>query len=126
MPLPAGCGDAEYALAMEEVVLPLVRAWRPDLVIVSAGFDAHAADPLGGMRLSSAGFRDLFGRLFALLGELDIPWAATLEGGYARSGVRDGVAALLQPSRRGPFSPEPAMPQAVAAISGARSLCPLL
>ena len=126
VPLPAGCGDAEYALAMEEVVLPLVRAWRPDLVIVSAGFDAHAADPLGGMRLSSAGFRDLFGRLFALLGELGIPWAAALEGGYARSGIRDGVAALLQPSRPEPLTPEQAVPAAVAAIAGARGRCPLL
>ena len=126
VPLPAGCGDAEYALAMEEVVLPLVRVWRPDLVIVSAGFDAHAADPLAGMQLSAAGLRDLFGRLFALLGELGVPWAATLEGGYARSGVRDGVAALLQPSRRGQRTPEPAVPDAAAAIAAAARLCPLL
>lgn len=126
MPLPTGCGDAEYALAMEEVVLPLVRAWRPDLVIVSAGFDAHAADPLAGMRLSAAGLQELYGRLFTLLDEMRVPWAATLEGGYARSAICDGVAALLQPSRPGPHHPEQAMPEAVAAIAMARELCPLL
>ena len=126
VPLPAGCGDVEYALAMEEVVLPVVRAWRPDLVIVSAGFDAHAADPLGGMRLSAAGLRDLFGRLFSLLGERGVPWAATLEGGYAPSAVRDGVAALLQPSRPEPLTPQQPMPAAAAAIAAARGLCPLL
>ncbi len=126
VPLPAGCGDAEYALAMEEMVLPLVRAWRPDLVIVSAGFDAHAADPLAGMGLTAAGLRDLFGRLFALLGDLGIPWAATLEGGYARTAVRDGVAALLQPSVSEPLTAERAVPQAVSGIAMARGFCSLL
>ena len=129
--LPAGCGDAEYALALQQVALPLVRAWRPDLVIVSAGFDAHAADPLGGMRLSAAGLRGLFGRLFALLRELGIPWAATLEGGYAPAAVRDGVAALLappaaEPSLTGPPAPQPVMPAAADAIAAARRACPLL
>ena len=95
-------------------------------MIVSAGFDAHAADPLGGMRLSAAGFRDLFGRLFTLLGELGVPWAATLEGGYAPSAVRDGVAALLQPSRPEPLTRAQATAAAVAAIACARELCPLL
>ena len=131
VPLPAGCGDAEYALAMAEVVLPLVRAWGPDLVIVSAGFDAHAADPLGGMRLSAAGLRALFGRLFALLGERGIPWAATLEGGYAPAAVRDGVAALLQPARAEPpapqqVTPQQVMPAAADAIAAARRACSLL
>ena len=126
VPLPAGCGDAEYALAMEEVVLPLVRAWRPDLVIVSAGFDAHAADPLAGMQLSAAGLRDLFGRLFTLLGELGIPWAATLEGGYARSGVLDGVSAMLAPAAPNPKLPRAAHAEAVAAIAATRERCPLL
>lgn len=126
VPLPAGCRDAEYALAMEEVVLPLVRAWRPDLVIVSAGFDAHAADPLAGMRLTAAGLRDLFGRLFTLLGDLDIPWAATLEGGYARNAVRDGVSAMLAPAVPNPKLPRTAHPEAVAAIATTRERCPLL
>jgi len=126
VPLPAGCGDAEYALAMEDVVLPLVRAWRPDLVIVSAGFDAHAADPLAGMRLTAAGLRDLFGRLFTLLGELRVPWAATLEGGYARSGVFDGVSAMLAPAVANPKLPCAAHPEAEAAIAATRERCPLL
>ena len=103
-----------------------MRAWRPDLVIVSAGFDAHAADPLAGMQLTAAGLRDLFGRLFTLLGELRIPWAATLEGGYARSGVRDGVAAMLAPAVPNPKLPRAAHPEAVATIATTRERCPLL
>ena len=120
VPLPAGCGDVEYALAMDEVVLPVVRVYRPELVIVSAGFDAHAADPLGDMRLTAAGLRDLTGRLFALLGELGIPWAAVLEGGYAPQAVRDGVAALLDPGPPERVTPEQAMPAARASIATAR------
>ena len=126
VPMPAGCGNHEYALAMEEIVLPLVHSWHPDLVIVSAGFDAHSADPLGGMRLSTEGLRDLFGRLLTLLGQLGIPWAATLEGGYAPSAIRDGVTALLQSSPPELLTPEQPMPAAVAAIVMAREFCPLL
>ena len=52
VPLPAGCGDAEYRAAFAEHVEPAVRAFAPDLLLVSAGFDAHAEDPLGEMELS--------------------------------------------------------------------------
>ena len=47
IPLPAGCGHGAYELAFESVVLPSVRRFRPDLILVSSGFDASFADPLG-------------------------------------------------------------------------------
>src|SRR5262249_58594642 len=57
VPLPAGSGDAEYAAAFDEVIVPALRAFRPDLIVVSAGFDAFADDPLADMRVSVDGYR---------------------------------------------------------------------
>ena len=56
VPLPAGCGDAEYARAMEQVVLPAVRGFRPELLLISVGYDAHWADPLAYMQLTTSGY----------------------------------------------------------------------
>ena len=78
VPLPAGCGDAEYARAFDEIVEPEVRRFQPDLMLVAAGFDAHEEDPLAGMRVSLDGFRDLARRSAALAPRV----AAVLEGGY--------------------------------------------
>ena len=78
LPLAAGAGDADYARVFREIVEPAVRAFEPDLVLVSAGFDAHELDPLGGMRLTVEGFREL-GRRCSALGPRT---AAVLEGGY--------------------------------------------
>jgi len=78
VPLPGGCGDAEYARAFEEIVEPEVQRFEPDLVLVSAGFDAHEDDPLAGMHLTEDGFRELASRSAALGPRV----AAVLEGGY--------------------------------------------
>ncbi len=78
IPLPAGSGDAEYAEAFRKLVEPTVRSFDPELVIVSAGFDAHVDDPLAGMQVTEAGFRDLAARC----GQLAPRVAAVLEGGY--------------------------------------------
>jgi acetoin utilization deacetylase AcuC-like enzyme len=78
VPLAAGGGDREYARAFVEVVEPAVRAFEPELVLVSAGFDAHEEDPLAGMRVSEDGFRELARRSAALGPRV----AAVLEGGY--------------------------------------------
>ncbi len=59
IPLDAGATDGDYALVFEKVVVPVLDQFKPELVIVSAGFDAHERDPLGGMRMSDAGFRHL-------------------------------------------------------------------
>jgi acetoin utilization deacetylase AcuC-like enzyme len=78
IPLRAGCGDAEYRAAFGEIVEPTVRVFAPDLLLVSAGFDAHEADPLAGMALTAAGFHDLAARCAQLAPRV----AAVLEGGY--------------------------------------------
>jgi acetoin utilization deacetylase AcuC-like enzyme len=78
VPLPAGSGDAEYAAAFRDLVEPVVAAFDPGLVLVSAGFDAHVEDPLAGMAVTEAGFTEL-ARRSAQLGPRV---AAVLEGGY--------------------------------------------
>jgi acetoin utilization deacetylase AcuC-like enzyme len=78
VPLSAGCGDQEYLRAFDEIVRPAVDRFAPDVVLVSAGFDAHHEDPLARMRLTSDGFRELSRRCAELAPRL----AAVLEGGY--------------------------------------------
>ncbi len=83
VPLPAGSGDAVYEEVFHKVVLPTVRQFRPEALLISAGFDAWQADPVGGMRVSEQAFRD-WGRW---LGQIADDLCAgrvlvTLEGGY--------------------------------------------
>jgi acetoin utilization deacetylase AcuC-like enzyme len=82
-PLPGGCGDEEYRVVFDQIVEPIVRRYAPQLVLVSCGFDAHYADPLGGMALSVGGYGGLVARLRALADELcDGRIVVALEGGY--------------------------------------------
>ena len=92
VPLGAGCGDEDYERAFDEVVEPAVRAFEPDLVLVSAGFDAHTEDPLAGMNVTEGGFRELARRSAALAPRS----AAVLEGGYNLSTLPRLVAAALE------------------------------
>ena len=92
VPLPAGSGDEEYRVAFTELVEPSVRDFAPDLLLVSAGFDAHAEDPLGQMELSAAGFRELSQRCAGLAPRL----AAVLEGGYNLATLPRLVAAAQE------------------------------
>ncbi len=78
VPLIAGSGDDEYLRAFDEVVEPAVARFEPELVLVSAGFDAHHGDPLADMRLTDDGFRELSRRCAVMAPRV----AAVLEGGY--------------------------------------------
>lgn len=66
IPLPAGSGNGAYLAAIERVAGPAARAFRPDLILVSSGFDPGALDPLGGMSVTSGGFRAVAAALVAL------------------------------------------------------------
>ena len=92
VPLPAGSGDEVYAAAFSEVVEPAVGAFDPELVLVSAGFDAHAEDPLADMRVTADGFRELARRSAALGPRV----AAVLEGGYNLQTLPALVQAALE------------------------------
>ena len=91
IPLSAGCGDEEYLRAFDHLVEPAVRAFEPELLLVSAGFDAHREDPLASMNVTEDGFRDMANRCSALAPRC----AAVLEGGYNLSTLPRLVAAAL-------------------------------
>ena len=78
VPMSAGSGDEEYVHAFEHTVEPAVARFEPELVLVSAGFDAHVDDPLADMRVTEDGFRELARRCAALAPRV----GAVLEGGY--------------------------------------------
>ncbi|HEY0783918.1 MAG TPA: histone deacetylase [Thermoanaerobaculia bacterium] len=83
VPLPAGTGDAGYAVAIESQVLPALRRFAPDFLLLSAGFDAWRDDPLGGMQVSEAGFAHWGALLRELAADVcDGRVLAVLEGGY--------------------------------------------
>ncbi len=92
VPLRAGAGDGEYFEAFERIVEPAVGRFEPELVLVSAGFDAHEADPLADMVLSESGFRELARRSAALSDRV----GAVLEGGYELDTLPGLVEAALE------------------------------
>ena len=107
--LPGGCGDAEYAAVFDHVFLPKLAAFRPDLLLISAGFDAFQHDPLAGMRVTHAGFAAMAQRLRAAADR----WSggrvmAVLEGGYDLDGLGGGMTAVLS-AFTGPAGAMPAL-----------------
>lgn len=95
VPLRAGHGDASYRALIQSLLWPLARRWRPQLVLVSLGFDAHHADPLANMRLTLAGYDWMVGELLALAQELcDGRVVFALEGGYQVEMLAHGVQNL--------------------------------
>jgi acetoin utilization deacetylase AcuC-like enzyme len=94
---PSGCGDADYLAAFQTVLTPIARAFKPDLILVSAGFDAHRADPLGGMRVTERGFAALAGIVVSLAEELTGGrLMLTLEGGYELDALAASVRAVVE------------------------------
>jgi acetoin utilization deacetylase AcuC-like enzyme len=108
VPLPYGSTEEDYAAAFTGVFLPVLREFRPELVIVSAGYDAHAADLLGGMRLTAASY----GRFAAALADLAreigaAPPALVMEGGYDLGALAACIAATMEGVERArPLAPE--------------------
>ena len=82
LPVPAGAGEDLWLALIEHIVVPVAREYRPDLVLVSAGYDAHRSDPLGDCRLEAVSFSHMARHVYALADELGIPTGAVLEGGY--------------------------------------------
>ena len=95
--LPAGSRDGDYAAVFDHVFLPALAQFRPDLVLISAGFDAFEHDPLAGMRVTRAGFGAMARRLRRAADELAGGRAiAVLEGGYDLDGLGGGMTATLE------------------------------
>lgn len=97
LPLPAGYGDAEYLAAFDAIALPVLREFGPEMVLVSAGFDAHVCDPLAGMRVTTEGFRALARQVRRLADEAcGGRLVAVLEGGYDPEALSESVRALAE------------------------------
>jgi acetoin utilization deacetylase AcuC-like enzyme len=101
VPLPAGCGDAEYVGAIQRLFAPVARWFRPDVVLVSCGFDAHREDPLAAMDVSAEGFLAMAALVRAEAEALCGGRAVlALEGGYAIRGLAEGTRAVLDAALR--------------------------
>jgi len=107
VPLSPGAGDAVYGAAIERIVAPVLEQYRPSLLLFSAGFDAHARDPLAQMQLSDHGFEAIVRRTLAAL-EPGVPVGLTLEGGYDLGGLGSSLAAVLTGLGEGPSQDLPA------------------
>jgi acetoin utilization deacetylase AcuC-like enzyme len=96
LPVPPGAGDAVFGSLVEHVVAPLARSYRPGLILVSAGYDAHADDPLADGRVTDEGYGDMAASVRALADELDVPVGVVLEGGYDLGALARGLVATLE------------------------------
>lgn len=97
VPLRRGCGDAEYTSIFRRILEPVADSWKPEAVLLSAGFDIHHQDPIGGMKLRPRGFAALT-RILMNIAERHCGgrFAVTLEGGYHIGGMTESVKAVLR------------------------------
>ncbi len=96
VPLSGGQGDIAYAQIFNDLVAPVARQYKPELILVSAGFDIHMNDPLGAMNVTVEGFAYMTRVMLELADELcEGKVLFVLEGGYDLAGQRDGVLAVL-------------------------------
>jgi acetoin utilization deacetylase AcuC-like enzyme len=95
LPVPGGTGEAAFLSLLEHIVLPVGRRYRPDLILISAGYDAHRSDPLGGLTLETSSFGGMSRRVRALADELGVPVGAVLEGGYDLTALADSVVETM-------------------------------
>jgi acetoin utilization deacetylase AcuC-like enzyme len=111
LPVPGGSGDAVWRSLVEHVAVPLVLAWEPQLVLVSAGFDAHALDPLASCTVSEAGFAAMATSVRRACDAVGAPLGLVLEGGYDVVALAGSMAALM-----------PALTAAQGAVAAAPSV----
>jgi acetoin utilization deacetylase AcuC-like enzyme len=96
VPLPAGCADSEYLQVFTDIIVPAAERFQPEWILVSAGFDPHRRDPLGGMEVTEQGFGAMARRLLLQADKFAQGRIAfLLEGGYDLAGLRNSVAAVL-------------------------------
>ena len=96
VPMPGGCGDAEYMRAFEEVLVPVAKRYKPQLILVSAGYDAHWADSIASMQVTTTGYARMAAILKDLADELcGSKLVFALEGGYNVEALAESVDATI-------------------------------
>jgi acetoin utilization deacetylase AcuC-like enzyme len=96
LPVPGGSGEDVFASLVEHVAAPAARQFRPDLILISGGFDAHRDDPVGGCTLETSSYGELSRQARALAEELGVPVGVVLEGGYDLDALAGSVAATME------------------------------
>ncbi len=111
LPVPPGAGPDEFLSLVQHVVAPIARSHAPGLILISAGYDAHRADPLAQCMLDEGAYADMSATIRDLGAELGAPVLVCLEGGYAPDALAGSVAATLRaladsrPPRAAPREP---------------------
>jgi acetoin utilization deacetylase AcuC-like enzyme len=118
LPVPPGSGDGLYLSLLAHVVAPLARSYEPQLLLVSAGYDAHVEDVLAECHVTDAGFGEMTRAVRRLAAELEAPLGFVLEGGYALGALARSVAATLE-ALTGPPPGVDGEPDRVAPIASA-------
>jgi acetoin utilization deacetylase AcuC-like enzyme len=122
LPVPAGSEEFLWLSLTEHIVLPVAKEFEPDLVLISAGFDAHRDDPLADCRLDASSFAEIARNVRAFAEELDVPLGVVLEGGYEPIAladcVRETLTALSSDQPPLSTSPEPLLTSRAASYVG--------
>ncbi len=107
VPLPAHAGDAAFSRIADEIFKPMVRSFKPQMLLVSAGFDSHWSDPLTSLGLSTRGFYDVSKKLVGMAEEFcNGKIVFVLEGGYDPQNVANGVASVFDALTNRPLGNE--------------------
>jgi acetoin utilization deacetylase AcuC-like enzyme len=96
LPVAPGAGPDEFLSLVQTVVAPIAREWRPGLLCISAGYDAHRDDPLANCELDDAAYADMAATMRHLAAELEVPVLICLEGGYSLGALSRSVVATLE------------------------------
>jgi acetoin utilization deacetylase AcuC-like enzyme len=108
LPVPAGTGEAAFLSLLEHVIAPAARQYGPDLILISAGYDAHRDDPLASLVLETSSYGGMSSRLRVLGEELGAPVGALLEGGYDLRALAESVPETMAALAGGADPPEAA------------------
>ncbi|WP_247729922.1 histone deacetylase family protein [Halovivax limisalsi] len=117
VPMPASATDAAYVAAFDDVLDPALADFDPDLVLVSAGFDAHRHDPISRVRLTTEGYALMTDRARRIADAADAGLGFVLEGGYSLEVLADSVAAVHETfDGRDPIEPDDEIDDAVESV----------
>jgi acetoin utilization deacetylase AcuC-like enzyme len=126
VPMEAGCNDADYELVHRNLIEPILDEFQPELILVSAGYDAHERDPLASMRMTTEGYASVVRRLRAVAGRHGGALALVTEGGYelnALAACLEASLAALTSADGDPLSATtvPSAPRGERALASGRS-----
>ena len=121
-PVPNGADEAIWVSLLEHVIIPAALEFRPQLILISAGFDGHSADPLAGCALEARSYAQMTAQVMELAARVGAPVGAVLEGGYDLGALAESVVAMIGAlagqTRAESIAPDPLITSRVAAHVG--------